>query len=294
MSCWVGKMKVLDLFSGIGGFSLGLERAGMETVAFCENDWFCQQILKKHWPDVPIYGDIRIMDGRRFCGTVELICGGYPCQPFSIAGKQKGNEDARHLWPEMFRIIKQVKPKWVIAENVEGHIKLGLDSVLNDLESEGFTCWPFIIPACAVGAPHQRNRIWVVAYSEHNGQLTAAQSGSEREELQYSEEGQERTKQFKRMGKSLDVAFANSQRREGGCEEPLFRFEEFSWCENVRSPADLRNRSDIPEPLICRSDDGFSGRVDRLRSLGNAVVPQIPEILGHIINGMKNESTLQQ
>jgi len=156
-----GELKTLDLFSGIGGFSLGLERAGpFRTVAFCEQDAWCQAVLRKHWPDVPIYDDVRTID---FEGDIDVITGGYPCQPFSVAGKQKGAADDRHLWPSMFEIIKHKRPRWVVAENVAGHIAMGLDEVLFDLESEGYTARPVVIPACAVDAPHRRDRVWIIA-----------------------------------------------------------------------------------------------------------------------------------
>ena len=131
-------MRVLDLFSGIGGFSLGLERAGMETVAFCEIEEFPRKVLAKHWPGVPIHKDIRDLKGDAI-GPVDLICGGYPCQPFSTAGKRRGKEDDRHLWPEYLRLIREIRPTWVIGENVAGHISMGLDQVLADLEGEGYT-----------------------------------------------------------------------------------------------------------------------------------------------------------
>jgi DNA (cytosine-5)-methyltransferase 1 len=122
------KLKLLDLFSGIGGFSLGLERTGgFETVGFCEIDPFCQKVLRKHWPNVPIYEDVRTIDAI----PANVISGGYPCQPFSTAGKRGGAEDDRHLWPEMYRIVKASRPEWVIAENVAGHISMGLDTVLS-------------------------------------------------------------------------------------------------------------------------------------------------------------------
>lgn len=159
-------MRVLDLFSGIGGFSLGLERAGMETVAFCEVDPFCRQILNKHWPDVPIHNDIRELNGKEYQGRIDLICGGFPCQPFSTAGKRKGKDDDRDLWPEMFRIIREVRPAWVIGENVAGFINMEFERTANDLEAEGYQVQAFNIPACAVGAPHERKRIWIVAHSE--------------------------------------------------------------------------------------------------------------------------------
>jgi len=156
------KLRVLDLFSGIGGFSLGLERTGgFETVAFCEIEEFSQKILRKHWPDVPIHNDIRKLDGSEI--DADVITGGYPCQPFSNAGKRGGAEDDRHLWPEMYRLIKAIRPRWVIAENVYGHISMGLDQVLSDLEGINYAWWTFIVPACAVDAPHRRDRVWIIA-----------------------------------------------------------------------------------------------------------------------------------
>ncbi len=160
-------MRLLDLFSGIGGFSYAAEKliGGYETVAFCEMDDFCQKVLKKHWPDVPIFDDVRTLDATRL-GRIDIVTGGYPCQPFSQAGKRQGEKDERHLWPEMLRIIKSCKPRYVLAENVAGHVKLGLDQVLTDLENEGYTTRAIIIPACAKNAPHRRDRVWII------GQLT--------------------------------------------------------------------------------------------------------------------------
>ena len=165
-------LRLLDLFSGIGGFSYAAERlvGGYETVGFCEIDPFCRQILNKHWPDVEVFEDVRRTDDFIRCGRVDIITGGYPCQPFSTAGKQKGAEDDRHLWPAMFELVKQKRPSWVIGENVAGHIGLGLDQVLFDLESEGYTARPFVIPACAVDAPHKRDRVWVVAHANSKGE----------------------------------------------------------------------------------------------------------------------------
>ena len=162
-------IKVLDLFSGIGGFSLGLDRAGMETVAFCENDKFCQKVLAKHWPDVPIHNNIEELDGREYKGTVDLVCGGFPCQPFSVAGDQRGADDDRALWPEMLRVIREVEPSWVIFENVPGIINMELDNCLSSLEDSGYSCQTFVIPACAVDAPHRRDRVWVVGNAKHDG-----------------------------------------------------------------------------------------------------------------------------
>lgn len=164
MNSPIEKLKVLDLFSGIGGFSLGLERTGgFETVAFVEQDNYCQKVLAKNFPGTPIYDDVRTFDADGL-GRIDCITGGYPCQPFSLAGVRNGEKDDRHLWPSMRRIVASVRPAWVVAENVFGHISMGLDQVLSDLEDEGYTCWPLVIPACAVDAPHRRDRVWILAH----------------------------------------------------------------------------------------------------------------------------------
>lgn len=154
-------MKMLSLFSGIGGLDLAAEWAGIKTVMFCEKDLFCQQILRKHWPDVPIATDVKNVKGF----PVDVVCGGYPCQPFSTSGKRLGQSDERHIWPEMFRVIKESKPTWVVCENVKGHITLGFDEVCNDLETAGYETRAFVLPACAVGAPHKRERVFIVAHA---------------------------------------------------------------------------------------------------------------------------------
>jgi DNA (cytosine-5)-methyltransferase 1 len=167
-------MKVLDLFSGIGGFSLSAHWAGMTTAAFCEIDPFCQKVLNKNFPGVPIYDDVRMVTRQQLekDGVIDdtrgfdIITGGPPCQSFSIAGKQRGQDDERHLWPEMFRIIQELQPSWIVVENVTGFIDLVLDDVLDDLESEGYATQSLVLPASAVGASHKRERIWIVAHSD--------------------------------------------------------------------------------------------------------------------------------
>lgn len=280
-------MRVLDLFSGIGGFSLGLERAGFETVAFCEINRFCQEVLKKHWPEVPIFNDVRTLPDE-FKGTVDVITGGYPCQPFSTAGKRKAEEDSRHLWPAMFACIKKFKPAWVIAENVAGHITLGLDRVLVDLESEAYTCETFIIPACAIGAPHRRDRLWIIAYSHDNATLKARGgegiSEAESPALQAQRQaGEGQTVQYSRCDDSLcESADSNDLGREGGEHETVQRQPRES-RQLTGGYQEWRNGWPVSSPLVCRVDDGIPDRVDRLKSLGNAVVPQIPEIIGNAI-----------
>ncbi len=170
-------MKLLDLFSGLGGFSYGLERIGFKTVAFCEMDKYCKLVLQKHWKGAKIYNDVKEITKERFetdgIELPEIITGGFPCQPFSVAGKQKGTSDDRHLWPEMFRIIQEFKPRWVIGENVKGLVNLQdgmvFETVCTDLEGEGYEVRAFNIPAAGVGAPHRRERIWIVAHANNNG-----------------------------------------------------------------------------------------------------------------------------
>jgi DNA (cytosine-5)-methyltransferase 1 len=188
-------LKHLDLFSGIGGFSLGLEATGgFETVAFCDVEEFPRKVLQKHWPDVKQYKDIKELTYEKLkadgIDTIDIITGGYPCQPFSVAGRKKGEEDPRHLWPEYFRLVKECRPTWVIGENVSGHIKLGLDTVIKDLESEGYAVRPFSISASSVGANHQRERVWIMAYSERNDNQRKV-SGVNGEEKEISREHRE-------------------------------------------------------------------------------------------------------
>ena len=170
------KLKVLDLFSGIGGFALGLDSTGIfETVKFVEKDKYCQKVLQKNFPNIPIEEDIKNVEGKE--GDADVVVGGFPCQPMSVAGKRKGTDDDRYLWPEMFRLIREIKPQFVIGENVQGIINIQngmvLRQVQDDLESEGFEVQCFLIPASGIGAWHQRYRVWIVGHSEHNGSLTS-------------------------------------------------------------------------------------------------------------------------
>lgn len=160
-------MRHLDLFSGIGGFALAAQRVWKEEyelLSFCERDKFCRKVLRKHWPDVPIINDIHHFNGGSY-DSVNLVTAGYPCQGESKLGHRRGKEDDRWLWPQAFRVIRQSGPDWFIGENVANHYRLGLDQVLTDLESEGYTARPFGVPACSVGADHERERIWIVAHN---------------------------------------------------------------------------------------------------------------------------------
>ena len=314
-------MKVLDLFSGIGGFSLGLERAGMQTVQFVENDPYCQKVLAKNFPDVPIHGDIKTF---HYDKPVQLISGGFPCQPYSQAGKQRGKEDDRHLWGEYLRIIQEVRPGWIIGENVSGIVNMELDQVLSDLESENYSHQSLVIPACAVNAPHRRDRVWIIAKSkskgrecretrkqgfdsqceekisgrrgsrnvgnsECNGLSTAKESGSSSSVSNNSPQGENKT--FQSTGTSgrrnnENVAHAKRKRQSGSrelersCNTEKNSTGETSWL-NYGGEGWKRNWDFEPE--LGRVANGIPNRMDRLKGLGNAVVPQIVEIIGRAI-----------
>ena len=207
------KLKILDLFSGLGGFSLGLERTGRyKTVAFCEIDKYCTLLLQKHWKGVKIYNDVKKITKEGFeadgIESPDIITGGFPCQPFSVAGKQKGTSDDRHLWPEMFRIIKAFKPRFVIGENVPGIVNIQdgvvFETVCTDLESQGYEVQPFNIPAAAVGAPHQRKRIWIIAT------LADSVSNDERREISRSDEEKGRVQEEHRSKDSASGIFSRT------------------------------------------------------------------------------------
>jgi len=252
-------MRLLDLFSGIGGFSYAAETliGGYETVAFCEMDEFCQKVLKKHWPQVPIFDDVRTLDASRL-GRIDIVTGGYPCQPFSQAGRRQGEEDERHLWPEMLRIIKSCQPRYVLAENVAGHVTMGLDQVLTDLEDQGYTTRPIIVPACAKNAPHRRDRVWII------GQLT---TNTNNEGLQ----GHGKHRQVEREQREKQFA-KNSLQNEHRTNR---KFE-----QRVGDMADglsrglLRHFDREPEH-IPRVTTGEKDRAKKLKALGNSIVPQV-------------------
>ena len=172
----MNKLTHLSLFSGIGGLDLAAEWAGITTIGQCEWAKYPIKILEKHWPNVPRWKDIRTLTGDSFYErtgrrTVDIISGGFPCQPFSVAGKQRGKEDDRYLWPEMVRVIKELRPTWIVGENVAGIVRMALPDILSELEACGYRTRTFLVPACAVGARHRRYRVAIVAYSNSGGQL---------------------------------------------------------------------------------------------------------------------------
>jgi len=271
----------LDLFSGIGGFALAASWAGFQTVGFVEIDPYCQKVLNKHWPDVPVVEDIRDVETIKTVAEVyqggspiTLITGGFPCQPFSVAGKRGGKSDNRYLWPEMLGVISAVRPRWVLGENVAGIVRMELDNVLSDLEGEGYTCQAFVVPACGVNAPHRRERVWIVAYGQSTGRSSWAskgQSGRCREDMAISQsrESRQQTEQERGQGSGRgsqeDGALwnANSTREESIATASRSRNTacESSWW--------------AVEPELGRVAHGIPNRVDRLKCLGNAIVPQV-------------------
>ena len=286
-------MRVLDLFSGIGGFSLGLERAGMETTAFCEQNEFCQKVLKKHWPEVPIYDDIKKLEGKQFRGSVELICGGFPCQPFSVAGKKRGTNDSRDLWPEMLRIIREVRPTWVLGENVINFAGMdgGYNRTHSDLEKEGYEVRAFNIPAIAVGAPHVRKRLWIVGHLAHPNSVgygRGSGKGYRNDKWEFFESERKRCsvgcETSGRSGKP-DLADSNSV----GLQRIRPNRDTEGWQGQEEGQAGLRDRTGDSynnweiKPNVGRVVNGVPNRVDRLKALGNSVIPQIVEVIGKAI-----------
>lgn len=228
-------LKMLDLFSGIGGFSLAASwTGGIETVAFCEIEPYCQKVLKKHWPDVPIFPDIKELRGEDI-GQVDIICGGFPCQPFSCIGQQKGKQDDRYLWPEMLRVIQEIRPTWVVGENVTNFVSMGLDNALSDLESAGYETAAFIISAIGIGAKHPRERIWIIGNSN----------------CQPSEQT---------CKPPLSVSSKREARRDNRA---------------INRPIIPRTYWEKDTSEFLRVADGLSSDVDRRRGLGNSIVPQV-------------------
>lgn len=230
-------MKFLDLFAGIGGFSLGLERAGMRCVGQVEINPFCRKVLEKHWPNVKRIENIKNVRGDEF-GSVELVCGGYPCQCDSTAGNMQGENDDRWLWPEMFRIIKFVRPAWVIGENVINHENMGLKLVIANLEGAGYQVRPFVIPNAACGLPTVERHIWTIA--------TSTRVGSQR------------------------------------CETVAHSYNGDAWKFQGTDSREYK-RWNLPESRVCRIRQGVPDQLDRIKSLGNAVSPQVVEVIGRVI-----------
>ena len=355
------KLKTLDLFSGIGGFSLGLESTGFfETIGFVEKDKFCQKVLKKHWSNINIEEDIRNVKGEKY--AAEVITGGFPCQPFSVAGKRKSTADDRYLWDEMLRVIRETKPRWVIGENVEGIVNINegmvLRQVLNDLENEGFKSQCIIIPASGIGAWHQRKRIWILAYSNNNGSYrsqgnaTKQSSNEQKDRLSFGNDNDvsntnsgfsiRENEEIQSRGNAItngseDVSNAecilpygcssttrNSNTKQSGLECNESGNRNKVWCETERCSEQVGSgnvsnsnsqRTQIQtegkhssikmsgsssektwwqiESELCGVPNGVSYELDkdrsnRIKSLGNSIVPQIARQIGLSIMEAEN------
>jgi len=257
----------VDLCSGIGGFALGFQWAGLsEPVLFCDIEAWSRQVLAKHWPDVPIAEDVKELakDAGRLVPDCDILTAGYPCQPFSQAGVRRGEEDDRHIWPEIFTIVQAKRPAWCVFENVSGHISLGLDQVLSDLESKGYAVQPFVVPACAVDAPHRRDRVWIVA--------DAQSQRVERHRTTGEQEPQSPT------GERLSG-------RDSAGAQPGF------WLPKSGVGGTLPNGLSawMDEPRdIPRVATGVKQRAARLKGLGNAIVPQIAMQIGLTIKAVEH------
>jgi DNA (cytosine-5)-methyltransferase 1 len=245
----------IDSFSGIGGFALAARwvwGAEHEIITFIEKDEFCRQVLAKNFAGVPVHDDIKTFNGKPFAGSVDLFTGGFPCQPYSHAGERKGTADDRHLWPQMRRVVAEAKPRWIVGENVTGIIGLVLDDVLSDLEGEGYEARAFVIPACSKDAPHRRDRVWIVAHLD--GQREHEPQGHLEEIRRWSENCRHQAApDFEKSGLEGDEPAGDS--RSDGC------FAERRWR--------------AVEPVVRRGVHGIPDRVDRIRALGNAIVPQV-------------------
>lgn len=271
-------LRMLDLFSGIGGFSYAGEKlvGGYETVAFCEYDKHAQKVLRKHWPDTEIIDDVRELanDADRFRGLVDIVVGGYPCQPFSLAGVRRGDKDDRHLWPEMLRIIQAVRPTWVCGENVAGHITMGLDTVLSDLEAEGYQTRCFVIPAVAADARHRRDRCWVIGRAKNVGNADSGTKakqgvGLSREQFDSAPPREWAKEGHRATDASEDVSNASGE----GLQGDVGQGQTGAQGQSEGYPAQCRWWE--PEPAVGRVANGVPGRVHRLKQLGNSICPQV-------------------
>ena len=281
-------MKHGSLFSGIGGFDLAATWMGWENVFQCEKNAFCREVLRYYWPNTKLYEEIRTFQGVTYRGAIDVLTGGFPCQPFSIAGKRKGTADDRYLWPEMYRVIGEIRPRWIVGENVLGLLNwrrgLVFEQVQVDLETQGYKVWPFILPAAGVGAPHRRNRVWIVAYSGGNG------CNWHKESAEYHDKGVQQGMEEGHEPGAL-LGYGNASDADGSFGRKRGQYEtESKASEYNPRPLNTRNFGNpwdnFPtQSPLCGGDDGISGRLDRialskwrvesLRGAGNAIVPQV-------------------
>jgi len=319
-------LRHVDLCSGIGGFALGFEWAGLsKPVLFCDIEPWSRKILAKHWPDVPIEEDVKVLANEpERIPECSILTAGYPCQPFSQAGKRRGEEDDRHIWPYIREIVAQKRPTWCVFENVYGHLSMGLDTVLFNLETDGYSTRPFIVPACGVDAPHRRDRIWILGYSDNARGRTSRRTTDEKR--QETEQGWQEQSQSGISGSSADVGDTKGIRRERWSEadgrtrqayqqeqsksqvrgKPSGSSAYVANADSIRSQGFGSERHAMeqiglcrgeagwqtnfwkPEPPVGRVANGIPRRVDRLRGLGNAIVPQIAMQIGLTIKAVND------
>ena len=357
------KLRHFDVCSGIGGFALGFRWAALsEPVAFCEIDPYCQKVLAKNFPNIPIFNDVKELvnektkpESTRTIPDHDILTSGYPCQPFSVAGKRRGEEDPRNIWPYVYEIVKRKHPTWCVFENVYGHVAMGLDKVLNEMEMEGYTTQTFIVPACSLDAPHLRNRLWIIAHSNRQSESTSTKHGGEGQgklgsmadthrklNIKQNTRGYGEEKEIPREHRTEDnptressrtsstrksrdgyvadtpstglerqsehspsISCSGEKRSESRSEtsrenamadtqcmgrEPRSEEREKFTGEESHGESDHRSSNGSEEerarnwwqfePNVGRVAYGVSSRVDRLRGLGNAIVPQIAMQIG--------------
>lgn len=309
-------MNHASLFSGIGGFDLAAKEVGWNNVFQCEIDPFCQSVLKYYFPKTVLYEDIKRTDFTSWKGKIDVLTGGFPCQPFSVAGQRKGADDDRYLWPEMLRVIRETRPRWVIGENVAGITNMVqpgsetdvetksdqdeenyketileqeyiINTICDDIEREVYSVQPIIIPACGVGAPHRRDRVWFIAHSNGSRELQFGERRDIRDKEQYDQDKKpERHEQPSRFGGSGEAYVISDSDNE--------RLSTIGITDRVSS---AERWKDFPtQPPVCRGNDGLPFNVDNLtipygkwrkesiKTYGNAIVPQIAMKIFEIIN----------
>ena len=288
-------MKILDLFAGIGGFSLGMHWAGFETAAFCEKDQAARKVLKKRFPGIPIYESIEVLTYERLTrdGIIfDVVTGGFPCQDISVAGKKEGINGKRSgLWSHMYRLIKDSRPKWAIIENVSALRSKGLALVLQNLDEIGYVAEWHCIPASSVGASHRRDRIWIIARPMVDADSPQRQGtwlpGRVSKEFTQSNNPSDPRNAAQTMGDST------SERQPGPRQPKHTSYPKAVMAgETAQSIHDGQCSLWGPEPLMGRVADGVPNRVDRLTQLGNAVVPQIPYLIGKSILEWESDHVL--
>ena len=292
-------MKHGSLFSGIGGFDLAAEWMGWENVFHCEREPFAQKVLNYHFPNSKLYEDITTFDATAYAGRIDILTGGFPCQPFSAAGLRKGTEDERHLWPQMLRIIREIKPRYVLGENVRGLLNwsggLVFEQVCTDLEAEGYEVVPLLLPAAAVNAPHRRDRIWFIAYANGSEQTGHKRANSEeKREVRRNEKSDvsRELSSFRHAANSYNARADNSLRADNNRTEkskkrqreprPKLREIGSKWANFPTQPPLCGGNDGLPKELDSITFPKW--RNESIKAYGNAIVPQVAYEIFKAIN----------